>query len=126
MDNKNTKPKGTFAKLMQSTPLPSQQTPAQPVSEEIKKPITKEKNEATIKKNESSLERKNVLTQEQKEERLLKHHSFDVFVDQLISLDQIQTKIYQEKGKKPKIGTLVQEALDEYIAKYKRERTKVL
>ena len=124
MDNKNTKPKGTFAKLMQSTPLPTQQVPALPVKEEIKEPASLEKSEPTIKKNESSLEQKSIRTKEQKEERMLKHHSFDVFVDQLISLDQIQTQIYQEKGKKPKIGTLVQEALDEYITKYKKERTK--
>lgn len=74
-------------------------------------------------KNESSLEQKNVSTNEQMIERTLKHHSFDVFVDQLISLDQIQTEIYQAKGKKPKIGTLVQEALDEYIKNHKKERT---
>jgi hypothetical protein len=83
----------------------------------------KEKTEVEIKKNESSLERKNVLKKELTQERTLKHHSFDVFVDQLISLDQIRTHIFQEKGKKPKISTLVQEAFDEYIKNHKKERT---
>ena len=74
-------------------------------------------------KNESSLERKNVQKKEETEERTLKHHSFDVFVDQLISLDQIRTHRFQEKGKKPKISTLVQEALDAYIKEQKKHRT---
>lgn len=116
MDNKSTKPKGTFAKLMQST-HPS-------VVEEAITPITprvEEKSEDIEKKNERTLERKNVRTNEQKKERILKHHSFDVYIDQLISLDQIRTQIYQEKGKKPKIGTLVQEALDEYIKNHKKQ-----
>jgi hypothetical protein len=88
-----------------------------------KKFAQKEKTEADIKKNESSLERKNFLKEEITEERTLKHHSFDVFVDQLISLDQIRTHMYQEKGKKPKISALVQEALDEYIKNHKKEGT---
>ena len=45
---------------------------------------------------------KNVLKKELTQERTLKHHSFDVCVDQLISLDQIRTHMYQEKGKKRK------------------------
>ena len=88
-----------------------------------KKFAQKEKTEAEIKKNESSLERKNVLKKEITEERTLKHHSFDVFVDQLISLDKIRTQVFQQKGKKPKISTLVQEALDEYIKYQTKERT---
>lgn len=89
-----------------------------------KKFSQKEKTEAETINNESSLERKNVLKEETTEERTLKHHSFDVFVDQLISLDQIRTQMYQEKGKKPKISALIQEALDEYIKNHKKERTK--
>jgi hypothetical protein len=88
-----------------------------------KKFAQKEKTESETKKNERSLERKNVLKEETTEERTLKHHSFDVFIDQLISLDQIRTQTYQEKGKKPKISALVQEALDEYIKNHKKEGT---
>jgi hypothetical protein len=88
-----------------------------------KKFAQKEKTEADTKKNESSLERKNVLKEETTEERTLKHHSFDIFVDQLISLDQMRTQMYQEKGKKPKISTLVQEALDAHIKNHKKEIT---
>jgi hypothetical protein len=88
-----------------------------------KKFAQKEETEAEIKKNESSLERKNVLKKELTQERTLKHHSFDVFVDQLISLDQIRTQVFQEKSKKPKLSSLVQDALDEYIKNYNKERT---
>jgi hypothetical protein len=88
-----------------------------------KKFAQKEKTAAETQKNESSLEQKNVLKKEITLERTLKHHSFDVFVDQLISLDQIRTQTFQEKGKKPKISTMVQEALDDYIKNHKKERT---
>jgi hypothetical protein len=88
-----------------------------------KKFAQKEKPEAEIHKNERSLERKNVLKKERTQERTFKHHSFDVFIDQLISLDQIRTHIFQEKGKKPKISSLVQDALDEYIKNHTKERT---
>jgi hypothetical protein len=77
-------------------------------------------------KNERTKERKKVIANEQTKERTLKHHSFDVFIDQLISLDQIQTQIYQDTGKKPKIGELVREALDSYIENRKKEQKKVL
>jgi hypothetical protein len=87
-----------------------------------KKFAQKEKTEAETKKNDRSLEQKNVIKKEITQERTLKHHSFDVFIDQLISLDQIRTKIFQEKGKKPKISTLIQEALDEYIKIHKKGR----
>ena len=88
-----------------------------------KKFAQKEKTVAETQKNERSFERKNVLKEEITDERTLKHHSFDVFVDQLISLDQIRTQMYQKKGKKPKISTLVQEALDKYIKDHTKERT---
>jgi hypothetical protein len=96
--------------------------PAPPPAEKeapVDKPLRK-RGGAKEQKNERSLERKNVPTNE----RTLKHHSFDVFVDQLISLDHIQTQRYQETGKKPKIGTLVQEALDEYIRNQRKKEQK--
>jgi soluble cytochrome b562 len=88
-----------------------------------KKFAQKEKGGDELKKNERSLERKNEQKKEITKERTLRHHSFDVFVDQLISLDQIRTRIFQEKGKKPKISTLVQEAFDTYIKYHTKERT---
>jgi hypothetical protein len=38
-------------------------------------------------------------------------------------LIKVSGREFQEKGKKPKISTLVQEALDAYIKEQKKERT---
>jgi hypothetical protein len=67
-----------------------------------KKFAQKEQTETETKKNESSLERTKLQKQEGTNERTLKHHSFDVFIDQLISLDQIQTQLFQEKVRSQK------------------------
>jgi hypothetical protein len=48
-------------------------------------------------------------------------HSFDIRRDQLLSLNQLQAAILAETGRKPKLGTLVQEALDLFF----RERSNV-
>ena len=61
--------------------------------------------------NERSNERTNV-----QEERRVIRHSFDIYHDQLMRLGEIQMRLYRESGKKPKLGRLVQEALDHYIA----------
>jgi len=53
-------------------------------------------------------------------------HSFDVGQDQLHALAEIQAHIFSETGKKPKLGDLVQEALDFYITRQEKrsnERT---
>jgi hypothetical protein len=42
-------------------------------------------------------------------------HSFDVRRDQLVDLTGIQTDVFRRTGRKPTMGELVQEALDEYI-----------
>ena len=59
-------------------------------------------------------------------ERTIVRHSFDIGQDQLLALTELQTRRFGETGKKPKVGTLVQEALDAYIAQHLRrsnERT---
>jgi len=50
-----------------------------------------------------------------REERRVIRHSFDIYHDQLMQLGEIQMRRYRETGKKPKLGRLVQEALDHYI-----------
>lgn len=55
-------------------------------------------------------------------ERTVVRHSFDIGQDQLVALAEIQMTQFQETGRKPKLGPLVQEALDAYIAK-QRKRT---
>ncbi len=65
-------------------------------------------------------ERTNVRTNERTRVR----HSFDVWQDQLLALTQIQAERFNRTGRKPKLGELVQEALDGYIAQ-QRKRTNV-
>ena len=48
-------------------------------------------------------------------ERTRVRHSFDIYTDQLVALADIQTTIFRRTGRKPKMGELVQEALDIYI-----------
>jgi hypothetical protein len=86
-------------------------------------PIIARQPERTI---ERSSERSNERTNHRTAERLIVRHSFDIGRDQLMALAEIQTHIFNETGRKPKLGPLVQEALDAYIAKHKKrsnERT---
>jgi len=64
----------------------------------------------------NQFERTTERSNERTDERIQKRHSFDVWQDQLISLTEIQTQIFHKTGRKPKLGELVQEALDAYIA----------
>ena len=50
-------------------------------------------------------------------ERTRVRHSFDIYHDHLLGLTEIQTHRFTTTGRKPKLGELVQEALDAYIAK---------
>ncbi len=70
--------------------------------------------------NEGNNGRTNVRTNERTRVR----HSFDVWQDQLLALTQIQVERFNRTGKKPKLGELVQEALDAYVAQ-QRKRTNV-
>jgi hypothetical protein len=67
-------------------------------------------------------------TNERTNERVLERsrvrHSFDIWQDQLLGLSEIQANRFSRSGRKPKLGELVQEALDDYIAK-ERKRTNV-
>jgi len=48
-------------------------------------------------------------------ERLRVRHSFDVYHDQLLALAAIQAERFRTTTRKPKIGELVQEAIDAFI-----------
>lgn len=71
-------------------------------------------------------ERTNERSQQvQEEPRRRIRHSFDIWEDQLLSLAEIQAESFVTTRRKPKLGELVQEALDAYIHAQKRtsERT---
>jgi len=72
--------------------------------------------------NEEKNERNNERTNEHVERRVIRH-SFDIYHDQLMQLGEIQMRFYRETGKKPKLGRLVQEALDHYIRGENHGRT---
>lgn len=65
--------------------------------------------------NEETNERINERTNDQEERRVIRH-SFDIYHDQLMHLGEIQMRRYRVSGKKPKLGQIVQDALDQYIA----------
>jgi len=54
-------------------------------------------------------------TFERTNERTRTRHSFDVFKDQIAALSEIQVRLFRQTGAKPKLGELVQQALDDYI-----------
>ena len=87
-------------------------------SERAASPSTQSR-KATGRSNEST----NVRTNERTKIR----HTFDIFHDQLLALAEIQAARFKQAGRKPKVGELVQEALDAYIAgvnERSNERTK--
>ena len=67
-------------------------------------------------------ERPDVRTNERNQGRQRSRHSFDIYNDQLLALSEIQTALFLQTGRKPKLGELVQDALDAYI-KHQRKRT---
>jgi hypothetical protein len=44
-------------------------------------------------------------------------HAFDIYMDQLISLQVRQLEAVQKGKKKPKLGKMVQDAIDQYLKK---------
>jgi hypothetical protein len=66
----------------------------------------------------------NERTNERALERSRVRHSFDIWQDQLLRLSEIQADRFSRTGRKPKLGELVQEALDAYITK-EQTRTNV-
>ena len=54
--------------------------------------------------------------------RMRVRHSFDIWEDQLLSLAAIQADRFAASRRKPKLGELVQEALDAYIREHNAAR----
>ena len=73
--------------------------------------------------NERSNEESGRQTIERESERTKVRHSFDVFRDQLLDLGDFQQALARVQGTKPRLGDLVQEALDNYIKVRRNQRT---
>jgi hypothetical protein len=67
--------------------------------------------------NERSTNRTNERSNVRTVQRTKVRHTFDIFADQIISLHQHQLETLQNEGNKPHLGGMVQEALDDYLAK---------
>ena len=94
------------------------------------KPTAKPKRSArhtqeTINKNEQTNVRTTQRTKERtdtprkkvKRQRRKIRHSFDIYQDQLVSLQVLQLEAFKQGRKKPRLGDMVQKALDLYIRK---------
>lgn len=68
--------------------------------------------------NERTTERTNVRTMK-KQERVKVRHSFDVYRDQLVELQSLQLTAVRRGKRKPKLGDMVQAAIDFYLEKKK-------
>jgi hypothetical protein len=67
--------------------------------------------------NERPSERSNERTDaREREPRRRVRHSFDIWEDQLLALTEIQAQAFLTTRRKPKLGELVQAALDGYIS----------
>ena len=64
-------------------------------------------------------EKTNERTKERKVERTKIRHTFDIYEDQLFRLQEMKIGL-RRKGKKPKLGDLVQQALDQFLKKNER------
>ena len=64
-----------------------------------------------------TVEPTNHSSNEPTKQRTKVRHTFDIFADQLQGLHQYQLECIQDGTRKPKLGDMVQVALDEYLAK---------
>ncbi len=102
-----------------------------PILERFITPITqaqKEENQEQKRTNDLSYGRTNERTDvrtEIKPKRQKIRHAFDIFRDQLYSLQMKQLEAVQKGKRKPKLGKMVQEAIDLYLnqVKAKNKRT---
>jgi hypothetical protein len=69
-----------------------------------------------VRSNEGPNERKFERSSVRRRRRVKIRHTFDIFEDQLRELHSIQLKAIQSGKKRPKIGSMVQKALDSYLA----------
>jgi hypothetical protein len=104
--------------------------PRDVVETELASLAREERTPDTRNQNERTFERTNETTNERLNDRTKIRHSFDVFRDQLLSLTEIQAAVFRQTGQKPKIGELVQQAIDEFIQRHRadersNERTNV-
>jgi len=70
--------------------------------------------------NERTTERLNERTFKPKREKI--RHTFDIYRDQLVSLQSIQLDRFRAGKKKPKLGKMVSEGIDLYLKQYSSKK----
>lgn len=105
--------------LIPTAPIPP--IPNKPTIAEEKRPRGQKAERSGGRVTTSPIGRSASRPEGQKPKREIKRHGFDVYRDQIVGLNTVQFEIYRRQGKKPSIGELVRPALDELIAKRKKE-----
>lgn len=103
-----------------SNPMP--ESPTLPIIETSTQ-AQKEENQYQKRTDERSNERPNEVTFERpyKPKREKIRHTFDIYRDQLVSLQSIQLERFRAGKKKPKLGKMVAEGIDLYLKQYNRK-----
>jgi hypothetical protein len=79
-----------------------------------------EENQAQKRSNDRTFERANERTLKPKREKI--RHTFDIYRDQLVSLQSIQLDRFRAGKKKPKLGKMVSEGIDLYLKQYSSKK----
>ena len=103
-----------------TNPLKKGSTPVKEVAEKIH-----ERRNNNVRSNERTKDRRFERSKVRRRRRVKIRHTFDIFEDQLRELHSIQLKAIQEGKIRPKIGSMVQKALDSYLACQSQARDRI-
>ena len=98
---------GQYSKLLQQS--------KQAVGRGLKYELKNER--SIVSPNEPTIGRRKQPSKKVKKERAIARRTFDVYDDQYRDLQVIQLEAVRDGKKKPKLGVMVQQALDAYIKK---------
>jgi hypothetical protein len=107
--------------FFQSPPPPKSEAVVTPPQEKGQtnypiQPMTEPKNERpNVPPNEG--------TNVARKSRIKVRHTFDIYQDQLLALQAVQLEAVQRGKKKPKLGDMVQKAIDSYLKKIVDRKT---
>jgi len=93
--------------------------PSEPTNHEPRTTERKDHQRTDVRTIERKSERTNV---RKKKKRIRIRHAFDIYEDQLRTLQTIQLKVIQAGKKKPSLGKMVQKALDQYLEDKKKKK----
>lgn len=92
------------------------QRPTSPAVQRPKETVFEVKNERMNERSDDQSNERTIVQIEKPSRRVIRH-TFDIYRDQLISLQQLQIGVMTRGRRKPKLGRMVQKALDLYISR---------